>query len=180
MQVLRERMEIPMLGIRAAKDTDSPAVVELVRTVLLEYGLEPAPEGIDADLPALEASYDAVGGWFEVLVEDGIIRGTVGVIPLSQTVCELRKMYFHPSIRGRGLGRALLDRTLRKAQAAGFEQVRLETASQLVEAISLYRSVGFMELDERIGVPRCDRAFYLELDGFVGAEGLPRIDPLEN
>ena len=164
-----------MIGVRSARDADSPAVVALVYSVLAEYGLTPSPDGIDADLAALEASYPAAGGWFEVLVEDGEIRGTVGVLPLSPTVCELRKMYFHPSLRGRGLGRALLDRTLMKAQAAGFERVQLETASELVEAIGLYRSVGFRELDERPGVPRCDRAFSLDLTEYIGRQDLPPL-----
>jgi putative acetyltransferase len=167
-----------MIGVRAARDADSPAVISLVFAVLDEYGLNPSPAGIDADLSALEASYPAAGGWFEVLQEDDRILATVGVLPLSPGTCELRKMYFHPCLRGRGLGRALLDRTVRKAQAAGFTRMTLETASELVEAIGLYRSVGFRELDERPGVPRCDRAFSLALAEYVGRDGLPTIEEI--
>jgi putative acetyltransferase len=173
-------MEVSMIGIRAARDSDSSAVVELVNRVLREYGLTPAPEGIDADLGALEASYPAAGGWFEVLVADGKIAGTVGVLPLAPSVCELRKMYFDQSLRGRGYGRALLDRTVRRAQAAGFQTMRLETASQLKEAIAMYRSVGFMELDERTGVPRCDRAFSADLASYEFRDDLPEFETLDS
>jgi len=165
-----------MVTVRAARDADSPAVLALVTGVLTEYSMCPDPTGEDADLSSLEASYAARGGWFEVLEEDGQILGTVAVLPLSERDCQLRKMYFHPSLRGRGLGRALLDRTLRRAQAAGFGTMRLETASELVEAIGLYRSAGFRELAERPGVSRCDRAFSVVLSEYTGRPDLSTLE----
>lgn len=170
-----------MLGIRQATDADGAAVTALIHGVLREYGLEPDAQGVDADLATLEASYVVPGGWFELLLEDGELRGTVGVVPVPdapEATCELRKMYLQPAARGRGLGKALLDRSIGRARAAGFVRMRLETASVLGEAIALYRSVGFEELPEHPDVPRCDRTFELLLDAYR-APGALELEELE-
>lgn len=53
------------------------------------------------------------GGIFELLEDrNGNLLGTYGLSPLSSEVCELRKMYFLPAIRGVGLGRRVLERAV--------------------------------------------------------------------
>ena len=60
---------------------------------------------------------------------------------------ELKRMWVADSARGLGLGRRLLEELERHAAAAGVDIVRLETNKSLTEAIGLYRSAGYTEVD---------------------------------
>lgn len=61
-------------------------------------------------------------------------------------IVDIKRMWLDPDVRGRGLGRSLLDRLVDEARALGMRQVRLETNEALTEAIALYRSAGFDEV----------------------------------
>ncbi|HEY2866260.1 MAG TPA: GNAT family N-acetyltransferase [Pyrinomonadaceae bacterium] len=157
------------ITIRMATNDDCLAVQGLVYCVLAEYDLAPDPEGTDRDLTDIEANYTDRGGLFEVLVDgDGDILGTIGLYPLDADTIELRKMYFARSIRGLGLGRKLLGRTLEKARNMGYLRVYLETARVLKQAVHLYEGFGFTPVDV-IHTPRCDQAYILEFGENEGA-----------
>lgn len=150
--------------IRAVEGRDAGAVQRLVSAVLVEYGLEPDPDGTDADLVDPVRSYTSNGGHFWVVEDaDGTVVGTCGLHPIEEGVVELRKMYLAPSIRGRGWGRRLLEHALDAARADGCVRVELETASVLTEAIALYKRYGFERRATAPEVPRCDQAWALDL-----------------
>jgi len=150
--------------LRPANNADCHKVADLVFTVLAEYKLKPSPESTDADLNEIEQSYFQRAGAFYVLEDkDSSIVGTYGLYPINKAICELRKMYLHKSLRGRGLGKLLLDDALTNARRMGFRKITLETASVLTEAISLYQSYGFKEYHPDQLSARCDQAFILDL-----------------
>ena len=151
--------------LRPANNKDCEKVTELVYGVLKEYNLKPDPAATDTDIKDIEQSYFKRGGMFYVLEEkDGSIIGAYGLYLLDKTTCELRKMYLHRSYRGKGLGKLLLEEALSKARQIGFKRMTLETASVLKEAISLYKSYGFIEYKPEHLSSRCDQAFALELN----------------
>lgn len=149
--------------MRTACNGDGPQVEALVGSVLREYGLALDPEGVDRDLSDLEGHYLSPGGHFEVVENAaGDLIGSMGLMPLGDGVCELRKLYLAPAARGQGLGKRLLERAIHRARELGFFRMELETAGVLKEAIALYRRYGFLE-KAAAGCCRCDRAFYLDL-----------------
>ena len=153
----------PEVTFRSATNDDCGNVQGLVFGILREYGLEPAPDGIDRDIADIEAHYVDRGGLFECLEDSsGKLVGTVGLYPYDEKRIELRKMYFAKEIRGRGLGKQTLKRMVDSARSLGYEQLVLETASVLVEAIGLYKKFGFTEASEK-HTPRCDRSFFMDL-----------------
>ncbi|MBT8493009.1 MAG: GNAT family N-acetyltransferase, partial [Deltaproteobacteria bacterium] len=77
--------------------------------------------------------------------------------------CELRKMYLDSAMRGRGLGKRLLEHALSRARELGFRVVELETAAPLESAIALYQRYGFRPLEEAPSTPRCDQMMVLDL-----------------
>jgi DNA-binding MarR family transcriptional regulator/GNAT superfamily N-acetyltransferase len=60
---------------------------------------------------------------------------------------DLKRMWVAESARGLGLGRRLLTELETHAGQHGATRVRLETNRALVEAIALYRSAGYREVD---------------------------------
>ena len=136
----------------------------MVYGVLKEYDLKQDPACTDADIKDIESSYFGRGGTFFVLeTEDGSIIGAYGLYPVEEKTCELRKMYLHKAHRGKGLGKFLLEDALSKARQLGFERMILETASVLKEAITLYKSYGFIEYNPQHMSSRCDQAYLFEL-----------------
>ena len=148
----------------SATNKDVGAIRGLVFGVLEEYGLVPEPNGTDTDIADVEVNYIGRGGLFELLLDqENKIVGTVGLFPMDSGVVELRKMYFVPGIRGKGLGKRTLSRMIGAAKELGFKKIYLETASPLVEAIGLYKSFGFSPTCD-IHTERCDQAYFLPLD----------------
>lgn len=151
------------MNIREAKQSDSESIKNVVFEVLKEYGLDPDPGTTDKDLDAIDKLYGENGGYFGVIEDLNKVVATVGIFKVSETTCELRKMYALPNQRGKGLGRKLMEFSITKAKELGFERIVLETASPLVEAISLYKKYGFTEYEPEHLSARCDQAFELIL-----------------
>lgn len=76
---------------------------------------------------------------------------------------ELKRMWVAPSARGLGLGRRLLTELERRAAAAGAHTVRLETNKNLTEAIRLYRSAGYTEVEPFNDLPYAHHWFEKQL-----------------
>ena len=60
---------------------------------------------------------------------------------------ELKRMWVAPSARGLGIGRRLLTELEAEAARGGARVLHLETNGSLTEAIALYRSAGYVEVD---------------------------------
>jgi putative acetyltransferase len=67
-------------------------------------------------------------------------------------------MYLLPTVRGVELGRYLLQLLEQAITAKGFQQIWVETASVLVEAVKLYESSGYQKATG-VETARCDRVY---------------------
>jgi ribosomal protein S18 acetylase RimI-like enzyme len=72
-------------------------------------------------------------------------------------------MWVADSARGLGLGRRLLGALEAEVVRSGAPAARLETNRVLTEAISLYRSAGYVEVPAFNDEPFADRWFQKEL-----------------
>jgi DNA-binding MarR family transcriptional regulator/GNAT superfamily N-acetyltransferase len=72
---------------------------------------------------------------------------------------ELKRMWVAPAARGLGVGRRMLGALEERAAQAGARAVRLETNRALTEAIALYRSTGYEEVDAFNDEPYADHWF---------------------
>ncbi len=153
----------PEYLVREAGNKDSEEIKNLVFKVLKEYGLESDLDTTDSDLIQIHDSYQKRGGYFLVLEKEREILGCAGIYYLNDSECELRKMYLDHSIRGKGMGKFLLEQMLSKAINLGFSKMRLETASVLKEAISLYIRYGFKQVSSEHMSCRCDQVYVLDL-----------------
>lgn len=147
-----------MCEIRDYSPGDEEDVFRIVKEVLAGYGLSTNPKETDADLRDIQASYLSEGGAFRILECDGQIAGSYGLFPTSLQTCELRKMYLLPKLKGRGLGKKMMEDALRIAKDLGFVEMTLETNSCLKEALGLYKKFGFMEFTPSHLSDRCDLA----------------------
>lgn len=151
--------------IREWQPTDRLAAANLIASVLTEYGLGGCdPEGADRDVLQVEQAYWATGGEFWVVEQAGQLVGTAGYYPIERghKAVEIRKMYLLPAVRGQGLGRYLLHALEETIAAQGFQQIWIETASVLKEAVQLYERNGYQS-STGVETHRCDRVYVKQL-----------------
>jgi GNAT superfamily N-acetyltransferase len=74
-------------------------------------------------------------------------------------VAYLEELYVVSSLRGKGLGRALLEAAMETARAEGAEQMELGTSEADTAALALYESAGFTN---REGTPDGPVMFFYE------------------
>ncbi|BAY98249.1 GCN5-related N-acetyltransferase [Tolypothrix tenuis PCC 7101] len=146
--------------IRNWEQSDRTSTAAVISYVLSEYGLGWEPNGADRDVVKVEECYLAAGGEFWVIEHQGHLVGTGAYYPVNrgEKAVEIRKMYLLPSIRGIGLGKYLLQQLEAAIAARGFQQIWIETASVLVEAVKLYESNGYQPATG-VETPRCDRVY---------------------
>lgn len=78
----------------------------------------------------------------------GEIVGSVFVLRQDDDTAKLRLLYVDSGARGLGLGRRLVDESLRFARAAGYRRMALWTNDVLVSARRIYEAAGFILEDE--------------------------------
>jgi ribosomal protein S18 acetylase RimI-like enzyme len=77
----------------------------------------------------------------------------------------VKRMWVSTAARGLGLGRRILERLEDEARARGVRTLRLETNRSLAEAISLYRSAGYVEVEAFNDEPYAHHWFEKQLAG---------------
>lgn len=107
------------------------------------------PEGFDPgrghDIP--NSAFKAPTGAFLVAYLSNQAVGCGALRYLSREVAEVKRMWVEPTRRGCGVGRRLLSELEAVASGHGCRLVRLDTSSHLGEALALYRSSGYREID---------------------------------
>lgn len=83
------------------------------------------------------------GVTFFVMRCEGEPAGCGGLKLFGTEYGEVKRMYVRPSYRGRGLGKAILDRLAEYARERQVGVLRLETGIFQKEAIGLYERYGF-------------------------------------
>ncbi|MFO5526835.1 MAG: GNAT family N-acetyltransferase [Cuspidothrix sp.] len=146
--------------IRNWEESDRTLASQVISDVLLEYGLPWQPEEADKDVLQIETYYLATGGEFWVIEQQNQIVGTAAYYPINrgEKAVEIRKMYLLPKVRGLGLGKYLLQQLETVISSRGFEQIWIETASILTEAVKLYESHGYLPTTG-VETSRCDLVY---------------------
>ena len=143
------------------------AIIREVMTSFGAYG--PGYSITDPEVDAMSAHYPEPRAAFFVVEHDSRVLGGGGIGPLAGAdtdTCELRKMYFLPELRNRGLGKKLLGRCLDAARERGYRRCYLETLTHMDAAQRLYAKAGFTRLSGPLGATGhsgCNRHYLLEL-----------------
>ncbi len=150
--------------IRNWQQSDRDAAAAIIRDVLREYGLPWEPTGADRDVLEVEKYYIQSGGEFWVVEREEKIVGTAAYYPIERgnLAVEIRKMYLLPVVRGKGLGKYLLQQLEKTISARGFQEIWLETASILQQAVQLYHKSGY-QTATGVETPRCDLVYVKQI-----------------
>ena len=125
---------------------------EAARYCLREYFSELSRRfkgGFDVSLSRDPDAADMISprGAFFVATSDGLPLGCIGLKGTGSDLAEIKRLWVAPSARGLGLGRRLIDAAESAAKNLTVKILRLDTNSALAEALQLYRSTGWTEID---------------------------------
>jgi RimJ/RimL family protein N-acetyltransferase len=137
-----------MVPMRATM-ADVPAVMLLIGRVFAEYGLLLMPSFEVPDLLRFNVHYTPPRGAFWVVREDIRVVGSVGVERLDDRTAELHRLYLDATLRGRGIGRTLVETVLGWARDEGVVRLVLWSDTRFDQSHRLYRRLGFEQLGER-------------------------------
>ena len=120
-------------------------------------------QNFDKELAELPGEYAPPHGRLLLVFEEAQLAGCVALRRISEKVCEMKRLYVPPTVRGKGIGRALAEKIIDEAQKIGYIRMRLDTVPLMKEAIALYQSMGFKTVEPYRHNP-IKGAIYMELE----------------
>jgi GNAT superfamily N-acetyltransferase len=142
-----------MTTIRAATSADAALILEFVRDLAV-YEREPDAVKIGAEQLRRDGFPDSGERYFECLIaeEDGQAAGIALFFPVYSTwrgrCLHLEDLFVRPQFRGRGVGKALLERVAAIAVQRGCAKLFWHVLDWNEPAIEFYKSLGATPLGE--------------------------------
>ena len=134
---------MPDYEIRYACENDADAIACVLQEAFLEFKSIYTPEGFQATTPTCEQVLHRMSeGPIWVAILDQRVIATVSGVPKGKSLY-VRSMSVHPTVRAKGIARALLDHVEVFAYGGEYESMVLSTTPFLAAAISLYERFGF-------------------------------------
>ena len=146
---------------------ESPEEVAEARKLFVEYsdrlGINLCFQNFEKELAELPGAYAPPWGRLLLAMHQGTLAGCVSLRKIGDGVCEMKRLFVRPRARGKGIGRALAEKIIQEAREIGYAQMRLDTLpAKMDEAIKMYRSLGFREIEPYYHNP-VEGALFMEL-----------------
>ena len=78
-----------------------------------------------------------------VIDSNGLLKGSIGIVKVSDDIAQLRWFLIEPDQRGRGLGKRLIQKAIEFSKDKNYKTIILWTNTSLYAARKLYESFGF-------------------------------------
>ena len=132
------------------RSVTTPDEIEILRTLFLEYeaslGIDLSFQQFDEEVSSLPGDYAPPDGFLFLAFSDDEPAGCSAVRKISDGICELKRMYVRPAFRRLGIGKVLASEAIKTARHSGYRLMRLDTLPGMTQAITLYRSLGFISI----------------------------------
>ncbi|MHB9055421.1 MAG: GNAT family N-acetyltransferase [Paludibacteraceae bacterium] len=151
-----------MLTIRPIRPTDNQKLAIIIRQCFHDFSAptcgtvyeDPATDDLFS-LFRREKSVLWVAQW------DDDVVGCCGIYPsdnLPEGCVELVKLYMTATARGKGTGKALMQKSMESAKEFGYSSIYIESLPEFHIAVSLYEKIRFCQAKSKF---RSHRAFGL-------------------
>ena len=136
------------LVITEARWPDDRATVEaLFREYVGSLTEDISFQNVDNELAGLPGKYARPGGVVLIAWDGDKAAGAVAYRMVEPGVCEMKRLYVRPALRGRDIGRELANELIEDARARGYRTMLLDTLASMQSARALYRALGFRPVE---------------------------------
>ena len=156
-------MALSIRALSADDDVELDHVRQFFRNYAAWLGVDLCFQGFDEEMASLPGAYAAPQGRLFYADSGGQPAGCVGLRPLSEGICEMKRLYVEPQVRGLGAGRSLVLAAIRAAKVLGYRRMMLDTLPAMRIAVKLYREMGFHETPAYYQTP-LEGTIFLALD----------------
>lgn len=123
----------------------SPVVQELISALNAELESIYPEDGANFFRLDPEEVAEGRGAFLVAYLDDKAIG--CGAVRLNEPgIAEIKRMYVDPAVRGRRVGRQIVDALESQARQLGAKRVVLETGPRQPDAIAMYQHAGFTEI----------------------------------
>ena len=135
---------------------DHPQYLPQLKNLLEEYGrylfeelgLAAGRDSFYKEITSLPGKlYEPPCGTFISVFSEMEAVGCVGIKKWDDQRCELKRMYIHPSARGKGAGMQLCRYAVDRSRQLGYKKILLDTNEVMEKAVRLYLKTGFVFID---------------------------------
>ncbi|CAM1345542.1 GNAT family N-acetyltransferase [Tenacibaculum amylolyticum] len=140
---------------KKVQQKDNPFLAKVIRGVIEEF---------DAPRTGTVYSDSSTDTLFELFQESNSILwvaefngkavGCCGIFPtegLENGYCELVKFYISSDVRGKGIGKELMLKSIVSAKELGYTHIYLESLPHFSKAIAMYKKSGFKLIEKPLG-----------------------------
>jgi len=140
---------------RKLEERDNASTAEMIRSVMREFKTDrPGTVYTDPTTDHLSEVFKLAGSEYWIAEQNGEVVGGCGIFPtdgLPEGCVELVKYYVSASVRGTGVGKTLMQKSIESAQHYGYNEMYLESLPELSKAIGIYEKAGFKMLNAPLG-----------------------------
>ena len=140
---------------RPVQDSDNKTLAAIIRRSIESFNLP--SEGTAHNDPSTDNLYKLFqkpGSFYWVAVENETVLGGCGIYPsneLPEGCCELVRFFLTPEARGKGIGKQLLEKSIKTAAELGYQTIYLESFPDMKDAIRMYQQNGFESINHALG-----------------------------
>jgi putative acetyltransferase len=134
---------------------DNSVLAKIIRAGIVNLGLPTVGTAhSDPTTDNLFALFEKTGAYYFVVEKQGEVLGGCGVYPsndLPVGYAELVRFFLDPKVRGKGIGKLLMEKCEQKALELGYNHLYLESFPEMEAAVYLYKLKGYKTLDAPLG-----------------------------
>ena len=143
--------------------------ISQARSLFREYanmpGVVQCLGDFEKEVASLPGRYGPPAGRLLLAIQEGRLDsdqavGCAALRKLDEEICEMKRLFVRPALRGKGIARELVHSLITEARAIGYKTMVLDTLPSMQQAHQLYRTLGFREIPSYQNDPIPDALFF--------------------
>ncbi len=121
-------------------------------------------QGFEEEVNTLPGKYGSPEGKLYIVKSDNKFSGCIALRKLEDGICEMKRLYLQPELRGKGIGNELVSKIIHDAKDLGYKKMRLDTIKEkMPNAVRMYEKYGFVKTEKYYDNPN-PHTLFMELD----------------
>lgn len=133
-----------MIQIRKVTSSEE---LEIIKELFKEYeqylNTDLCFQSFKEELQSLPECYSSPDGGLWLAYDNNKPVGCVALKRQDTIASEMKRLFVKPEYHGNGIGKKLIEATIRESKELGYELLRLDALPKSEKAIKVYRSLGF-------------------------------------